>query len=89
MVTKLVDAKGRVALGKDFANSTVIVERVSPSELRIIKAGVIPEDEAWLWDDEKALGQVRRGLQQATDDEFSAIPPDLDLDDKLSSELGD
>ena len=43
--TKTTDAKGRVTLPRGFANSTVIVEQVSDTELRIRKARVIPEDE--------------------------------------------
>lgn len=43
--TRTTDSKGRVSLPKGFANSTVIVEQVSDSEVRIRKAVVIPEDE--------------------------------------------
>jgi Protein of unknown function (DUF1778) len=45
LVTKSTDAKGRVSLPKAFANTTVIIEQVNESELRIRKARVIPEDE--------------------------------------------
>ena len=40
------DAKGRVCLPKSFASSTVIIEEVSDTELRIRKAVVLPEEEA-------------------------------------------
>lgn len=43
--TRATDAKGRVSLPKSFANATVIIERVSDTELRIRKARVVPEDE--------------------------------------------
>jgi hypothetical protein len=43
--TRTTDAKGRVSLPKAFANSTVIIEQVSETELRIRKARVVPEDE--------------------------------------------
>jgi uncharacterized protein (DUF1778 family) len=43
--TRSTDAKGRVCLPKTFANSTVIIEQVSETELRIRKARVIPEGE--------------------------------------------
>ncbi len=43
--TKFTDAKGRLLLPSGFANATVLVERISDSELRIRKARVIPEDE--------------------------------------------
>lgn len=89
MTTKTADSKGRVALGKTFANSPVIVKRISPVEIRIIKARLIPEDESWLWENETAIGMVRRGLQQARKEEFVDNPPDLDLDDSLVDELDD
>jgi hypothetical protein len=43
--TRTTDAKARVTLPKAFANSTVVIEQVSDSEVRIRKARVIPEDE--------------------------------------------
>jgi hypothetical protein len=43
--TRTTDKKARVTLPRAFANSTVIVEQVSDTEIRIRKAVVIPEDE--------------------------------------------
>jgi Protein of unknown function (DUF1778) len=43
--TRTTDKKARVTLPRAFANSTVIVEQVSDTEVRIRKARVIPEDE--------------------------------------------
>jgi len=45
LVTRTTDAKARVTLPRGFANATVIIERVSETEIRIRKARVIPEDE--------------------------------------------
>lgn len=39
------DTKGRLSLPKSFANTTVLVEQISDSEIRIRKAKVIPQDE--------------------------------------------
>lgn len=39
-MTRRVDARGRVRLPSDFANQTVIVERVSENEVRVRKARV-------------------------------------------------
>jgi hypothetical protein len=44
-IHKTTDAKGRVCLPKGFANSTIVIEQVSESELRVRKAKVIPVDE--------------------------------------------
>lgn len=43
--TRTTDAKGRLVLPKGFANVTVIVERVSDSEIRVRRAKVVAEDE--------------------------------------------
>jgi hypothetical protein len=45
MRTHTTDEKARIILPKSFANSTVLVEQVSDTELRIRKARVIPEDD--------------------------------------------
>jgi uncharacterized protein (DUF1778 family) len=44
-LTRTTDAKGRVTLPATFANTTVLIEEVSETEIRIRKAHVIPEDE--------------------------------------------
>jgi hypothetical protein len=46
--TKKTDSKGRVTLPRGFANTTVIIEQVSDTEVRIRKAVVVPEDETSL-----------------------------------------
>jgi hypothetical protein len=89
MTTKTADSKGRVALGKAFANSPVLIERISPTEVRIIKARVIPASEGWLWDNQQALEMVKRGLRQAKNQEFAENPPDLDIDGSPAGELDD
>lgn len=43
--TRTTDAKARVVLPKAFANSTVIIEQVSETELRVRRAKVVAEDE--------------------------------------------
>jgi Protein of unknown function (DUF1778) len=43
--TRTTDRKARVRLPKAFANRTLIIERVSDTELRIRKAPVTPGDE--------------------------------------------
>src|ERR1700745_2790817 len=43
ILTYTTDEKARITLPKNFANSTVLVEAVSDTELRIRKARVIPE----------------------------------------------
>jgi hypothetical protein len=43
--TRTTDDKARISLPASFANSTVLIEQVSDTEIRIRKAKVIPEDE--------------------------------------------
>lgn len=43
--TRTTDAKARLVLPKEFANATVIVERLSDTEVRIRRAKVVAEDE--------------------------------------------
>jgi hypothetical protein len=45
IITYTTDEKARITLPKNFANSTVLVEQVSDTELRIRKGRVIPEDD--------------------------------------------
>ncbi len=44
-ITRTTDQKARISLPKTFANSTVIIEQISETEVRIRKAQVVPEDE--------------------------------------------
>jgi hypothetical protein len=49
--TRTTDQEGRIALPESFANSTVIIEQVSETEVRIRKAKVLPEDEIRFYED--------------------------------------
>jgi hypothetical protein len=44
-LTRTTDSKARVSLPHAFANTTVVIEQVSDSELRIRKAQIVPDDE--------------------------------------------
>jgi Protein of unknown function (DUF1778) len=44
-LTRTTDGKARVSLPKSFANATILIEKISDTELRIRKAQVIAEDE--------------------------------------------
>jgi hypothetical protein len=89
MTTKLADGKGRVTLGQRFANQTLIVEEVDPTEVRITIAAVIPEREMWLQRNEAAKKSVQRGLAQTRSRKFAKAPPKLDADAKWVERLGD
>jgi hypothetical protein len=73
----LGDNKGRLTLGDRFANKTVLVTPISETEVKVSLARVIPEDEAWLYENPAALELVRGGLRQAKARKFSKRPPNL------------
>lgn len=78
MLTRTTDRKARLGLPKAFANTTVIIEQVSETELRIRKAQVIPEDEMRFTEESAAP------LTDQDRDRFLALldnppPPNKDL----------
>ena len=86
---KTTDAKGRVTLGGHFANRAVIVELQGDDVAIVRLARVIPEREAWLYENPKALTAVRRGLDQVRKGHVAKTPPDLKMAAKLAAQLED
>ena len=70
---RTIDEKSRLTLGREFAGRTVQVE---PGEDGIVVrfCRVVPEREAWLWENETAKGMVDRGLHQAREGELGDGP---------------
>ncbi len=66
-LTRTTDGKARVSLPKAFANTTIIIEQVSDTELRIRKAPVIPEDEL------RFSEEIARPLSDCDRDLFLAL----------------
>lgn len=87
-VTREIDSKGRITLGAAFANRTVIVEE-RENEIVLKLARVIPEREAWLYENEEALAAVRRGLNQARTGKLARKRPDLKAAAELAKSLRD
>ena len=70
---KTIDDKGRLTLGREFAGRTVQMEKADGGiVLKFYR--VVPEREAWLWENETAKGMVDRGLRQAREGELSDGP---------------
>ncbi len=86
--TKNTDSKGRLTLGEAFANRTLIIEERG-DEIVLRLARVIPEREAWLYENEEARASVRRGLKQAKAGKFAKRGPDLAEAAKLADQLQD
>ncbi len=77
METKVVDSRGRLALGAKYAGKTVIVQE-SADQIVISPAVVIPESAAWLWKNEAARRSLEIGIQQAQQRQFASDPPVID-----------
>ena len=88
MSTKIADSRGRISLGKEFANQTFLLEKVTETEIRLEIAAVIPARERWLYDNPEARDSVLTGLAQARAGEFSESPPDLEADQSLADGVG-
>lgn len=80
MTTKTVDSKGRITLGRDFANQTVVIDDSNPNQLVIRKMVLIPAEEAWLYENREAMKSLRKGLKQASQMQFSDSASDVDSD---------
>ncbi len=80
---KMVDNKGRVSLGKDFADHLVLIKRIAKGIVQVTLAEAVPANEAWLHKNKSAFASVMRGLEQTAKGEF-AEPPDLQGDASLA-----
>ena len=65
VAVRKADTRGRVLLPEDFANETVVIERISENELRVRKkktptqliAGITPENLHGEWKTGRAVGR--------------------------------
>jgi hypothetical protein len=89
MEIRTVDSRGRINLGKDFANKTFLFELVGETEIKLELAAVIPERERWLYKNPEAMALLEIGLAQVRAGEFSDSPPDIDADQTLLDQLED
>jgi len=88
-MTKTADSKGRITLGKKFANKTFIFEQTGDTEMKLELAAVIPEREMWLYRNPKARKAVLDALDPARAGEFSESPPDLEAARSLAEQIED
>jgi hypothetical protein len=89
METKTADSRGRINLGKEFANKTFLFTKSGETEMKLELAAVIPERELWLYRNPEAKALLEIGLGQAKTGNFSTSPPDLDADQALVDQLED
>jgi hypothetical protein len=86
--TRNTDSKGRITLGDSFANRTMLIEERG-DEIVLRLARVIPEREAWLYENKEAMASLRRGLTQARAGKFARKGADLAAASKLADQLQD
>jgi len=87
ITTKHTDSKGRITLGKGFANRVIQIEELANGVI-LRPCRVIPEDESWLYENKDALASVREGLRQARAGEL-VDGPDLSESKSLAEEMLD
>ena len=59
------DSQGRIAIGKEHADETYAIEKLSNGDILLRPVVVMHKREAWLFGNEAALASVKRGLEQA------------------------
>ena len=74
---KHVDTKGRITLGRNYANRVVIVNQNKDGELFIKPAEVIPAREVWLHKNKAALSSLEKGIEEARQGKFAKDKPDI------------
>ena len=72
------DSKGRLNLGHAYASSFFLIEETVKGEFTLKKAAIIPENELWLYKNEKAFDSVSKGLAQAKLGKLEKNAIDLD-----------
>jgi hypothetical protein len=89
MQTKIADSRGRVNLGKEFANKIFFFEKTGETEMKLELAAVIPEREMWLHRNPEARDAALEAIGRLKEGEFAESPPDVDQDEPWMEELKD
>ncbi len=80
MKTYTTDPSGRLCLGKEFANKMFSLQ-MKQGNIELVPVQVVPEKEAWLYKNSKALAAVEQGLKQAKQGKGKALSFNLEDDD--------
>jgi hypothetical protein len=89
METKTADSRGRINLGKEFANKTFVFEKIGETEMRLELARVVPEREIWLYNNPEAKEDVLGALERLRRGQFAESPPDIDAEEPWMEEIED
>lgn len=77
-----IDNAGRLCLGKENAGKQFKMTTSKTGIIELIPVKVIPEHEAWLYENKEALNAVQEGLEQAKEGKTGALSFNLE-DDEL------
>jgi len=88
LTTKMVDERGRLSLGREFAEHLVIVRRVAEGVLQIVMAEAVPARESWLYKNPAALNAVMQGIEDAKQGDL-VEGPDVEAGDALLADMED
>lgn len=83
---KTIDEKGRLTLGREYAGRTVQLEK-NDGGIVIKFYRVVPEREAWLWENETARDLVERGIAAAASGALTDGPSDLAASFKFADSI--
>ena len=88
MQTKIADSRGRINLGKEFANKIFLIEKTRETEMKLNPA-VMPEREMWLHRNPEERDAVYEAIGRLREGQFAEFPPDVDQDEPWMEELKD
>jgi len=75
------DGKGRMNLGKHYAQMYFLMHEQKDGNIILEKAAVVPERELWLHKNSKAKKSLLRGIEQARKGQGKKNAIDLDVYD--------
>ncbi len=87
MELKIADSRGRVNLGKEFANKTFLIEKTGDTEMKLELAAVIPERELWFHRNPEVRATVLGAIEKLRAGQFAEMPPDVDAEEPWMKEL--
>ena len=87
ILSRAVDEKGRLTLGKAFANQFVIIQELADGVVQICRAQAVPEAELWLHKNPKVIQAVMEGIAQAREGTL-VEGPDLEEMSELAKKMG-
>ncbi len=74
-ITRKVDARGRVSLPDELANSHIIITKNPDGTYILEQLELVPKSTSWFWKNNKAQAMVSRGLKDIEEGNISDFDP--------------